>query len=483
MRVFTAFVAALLLSIVAVAPVSAQGAPDSLSVQGVLTDSLGAIIADGNYSIGFVLYKNGAFYWKEEHPSVVVQNGVFNVLLGGTEPLNALPFNAALELGIKVGSDPEMTPRTPLASAAYARALPGMYTFYQEKPALKSYNVVGGAANNVVGAGVVGSTIGGGGGIVADTSAPNQVLGDFVTVGGGAANTASGFATTVGGGAANTANGFITTVGGGRANVTFGSYVTVGGGYLNTATGSHTTVGGGDQNTASSNNATVAGGSNNSATDVGSTVGGGDQNTATAFYAAIAGGRENVASGVQAMIPGGFRNAARGVRSLAAGSRARANHDGTFVWSDGSAAASGVDSLVTSGPRQFLVKATGGISFFSNADTTTGVHLAPSAGAWAAVSDVNAKTGFGQPSPGDVLKRLADVPIQTWRYKGQDESIRHMGPMAQDFYEAFGLGIDDKHIVTVDADGVALAAIQGLYELVQEQAERITELERRLAEN
>ncbi len=43
-----------------------------------------------------------------------------------------------------------------------------------------------------------------------------------------------------------------------------------------------------------------------------------------------------------------------------------------------------------------------------------------------------------------------------------------MGPMAQDFYAAFGLGIDDKHIVTVDADGVAFAAIQGLYELIEE---------------
>jgi hypothetical protein len=75
----------------------------------------------------------------------------------------------------------------------------------------------------------------------------------------------------------------------------------------------------------------------------------------------------------------------------------------------------------------------------------------------------------------DVLERLADVPIQTWRYKGQDESITHMGPTAQDFYSAFGLGIDDRHIVTVDADGVALAAIQGLYELVKEQQ---TEIER-----
>ncbi len=48
-----------------------------------------------------------------------------------------------------------------------------------------------------------------------------------------------------------------------------------------------------------------------------------------------------------------------------------------------------------------------------------------------------------------------------------------MGPTAQDFYAAFGLGIDDKHIVTVDGNGVALAAIQGLYELVKDQQAEI----------
>ena len=68
----------------------------------------------------------------------------------------------------------------------------------------------------------------------------------------------------------------------------------------------------------------------------------------------------------------------------------------------------------------------------------------------------------------DVLARLASVPVSTWSYTSQDPSIRHMGPMAQDFRAAFGLGEDDKHISTVDADGVALAAIQALY--AQDQA-------------
>ena len=68
-----------------------------------------------------------------------------------------------------------------------------------------------------------------------------------------------------------------------------------------------------------------------------------------------------------------------------------------------------------------------------------------------------------------VLQRLAEMPIGTWSYASEDPSVRHAGPMAQDFYGAFGLGANDTHIATIDADGVALAAIQGLYKTVQEQ--------------
>jgi hypothetical protein len=55
-----------------------------------------------------------------------------------------------------------------------------------------------------------------------------------------------------------------------------------------------------------------------------------------------------------------------------------------------------------------------------------------------------------------------------------------MGPVAQDFHAAFGLGSDDKGISTVDADGVALAAIQALNRKVEEKDARIRELEQRM---
>ncbi len=72
------------------------------------------------------------------------------------------------------------------------------------------------------------------------------------------------------------------------------------------------------------------------------------------------------------------------------------------------------------------------------------------------------------------------VPILTWNYKSQDDSIRHMGPMAQDFRAAFGLGADDKHISTVDADGVALSAVQELYRMVLQKDAQLQELQTQL---
>jgi hypothetical protein len=83
-----------------------------------------------------------------------------------------------------------------------------------------------------------------------------------------------------------------------------------------------------------------------------------------------------------------------------------------------------------------------------------------------------------------VLEKVAALPISRWNFKG-DTATPHVGPMAQDFHAAFRLGTDERHIATVDADGVALAAIQGLNqkleETVRQKDERITELEARLA--
>ena len=81
--------------------------------------------------------------------------------------------------------------------------------------------------------------------------------------------------------------------------------------------------------------------------------------------------------------------------------------------------------------------------------------------------------------PSQVLAGVVGLPLTAWSYKG--EAVRHLGPMAQDFFATFGLGADDWHIHVVDASGVALAALQGLHAVVQAQAARLAALERELA--
>lgn len=94
-------------------------------------------------------------------------------------------------------------------------------------------------------------------------------------------------------------------------------------------------------------------------------------------------------------------------------------------------------------------------------------------------SDRNLKQNFEPVNARDVLEKVAALAVKTWEYKS-DTGTRHIGPVAQDFYAAFGVGTDDKHIATVDADGVALAAIQGLNRKVEDLK---VELERRNTEN
>jgi len=91
-----------------------------------------------------------------------------------------------------------------------------------------------------------------------------------------------------------------------------------------------------------------------------------------------------------------------------------------------------------------------------------------------APSDRNLKEGFGGIDTGVILEQVARLPITTWRYKG--EPVRHIGPMAQDFAAAFQVGPDDRHIDLIDANGVALAAIQALTRRVEAQEAELAAL-------
>ena len=137
----------------------------------------------------------------------------------------------------------------------------------------------------------------------------------------------------------------------------------------------------------------------------------------------------------------------------------------------------------------------GGATLFLNASAVGYVSIATAASGsllrvlnatcdgnfWNNASDRNLKAGFEPVDVRAVLEKVAALPLTRWHYTNAP-GARHLGPMAQDFQAAFGLGADDKSIGTVDADGVALAAIQGLNSLVKTQAEELRALKAELAE-
>lgn len=82
-------------------------------------------------------------------------------------------------------------------------------------------------------------------------------------------------------------------------------------------------------------------------------------------------------------------------------------------------------------------------------------------------SDRAIKTDFAPVSQDEMLERLGALPIQQWSYQAEGSGVRHVGPMAQDFRQAFGLGADDRHIHPVDASGVTMAAVQALLHRVE----------------
>ncbi len=98
-------------------------------------------------------------------------------------------------------------------------------------------------------------------------------------------------------------------------------------------------------------------------------------------------------------------------------------------------------------------------------------------------SDKNNKMAIEPVDTGAILEKVAALPVSAWTYKHDArDGIRHIGPMAQDFYALFGTGASDRGISTLDTSGVALAAIQALSQQNAELRARLDMLEDRLAE-
>ena len=288
-------------------------------------------------------------------------------------------------------------------------------------------------------------------------------------------HTITGAGAVDGGGSSNAATGDLSVVAGGQGNTAGGRYSAISGGTSNTTTGGgdYSAIGGGSNNTASGFLSAIGGGNFNSASGNYATIGGGHLNQTSFESPVVSGGEANTASGNFATVPGGRSNTASGAYSFAAGHRAKATTQGSFIWAD-----SREFDFQPSVGNFFGVRATGGVGLTVAINPTTGAvsqfcNLLPGTPSWQCTSDRNAKENFVPADGGDILRRLVAMPISTWNFKGADPTIRSLGPTAQDFYAAFGLGNDDKVIATSNLASVGLAAIQGLHALVQQQAAKI----------
>jgi hypothetical protein len=283
----------------------------------------------------------------------------------------------------------------------------------------------------------------------------------------------------------------------GMLSVAFGDN-TRASGERSTAMGGQTTASG--QTSTAMGHQTSAGGNFSTAMGFSTTASGGSS-TAMGHLTAASGnfstamGDRTVASGeISTAI--GSQTTASGVFSTAMGRFASTSgQTGAFVYGDASVG----DSVRATRANQFVVRAQhvwlGTNNSVSNPTghfltTSTGAHLT-TGGAWTNSSDASRKEAFEAVDADEVLERLARLPIRSWRYR-EEAGARHLGPTAQDFHVAFGLGGSETAIATVDADGVALLAIQALErrnrelqeEVVslREKAYRAETLERRVAE-
>jgi hypothetical protein len=258
----------------------------------------------------------------------------------------------------------------------------------------------------------------------------------------------------------------------------------------NTVSAIYGTIGGGVQNTAGGAGATVAGGFGNSASVGYATVAGGVSNTASGPQSSVIGGTLNTAGGTASTVAGGQGNSASGSFSFAAGLDAHAAYDRSFVWSDGvtagasSTAANRLNIYSTAGVELNNFEGAGTYIKFGTVSgqaiaTSTGAYLSDT-GTWTNSSDRHLKEDFARLDSKDILARLVEMPVEAWRYRCDATGAVHIGPAAQDFYAAFGIGENDTHVSEVDEGGVALAAIQGLHELLKERDAEIASLEARL---
>ncbi len=196
-------------------------------------------------------------------------------------------------------------------------------------------------------------------------------------------------------------------------------------------------------------------------------------------------GSNTTASGTNSFVVGN-NSTATTTSSIALGTEVNSIHAGSFCFGD---ASSTVDLNSSSG-NQMNMRFHGGYRLYSSNDLSSYVAVASGAGSWTGVSDKNVKENFRELNFEEVLIKLNQLNVSEWGYKAQNPNKnenykiqpKHIGPMAQDFFAAFGLGETEIGINSFDIDGVNMAAIKGLINRTNDQAKTIEELRKEIEE-
>jgi len=175
-------------------------------------------------------------------------------------------------------------------------------------------------------------------------------------------------------------------------------------------------------------------------------------------HAGVAIGQNNWSDG-DAAVAIGYTTTADADYSMAFGYRASTNgHTGAKVFGD----ASTTDSIEAVANNEFAVRAAGGFRFRSNATLTNGCNIAAGGASITCASSRTLKENYFTVDGEDVLLRMRSIPVTTWNYIDEGRQSRHMGPFAEDFWNAFRLGDDPRGIGHLDIDGVNFAGIKAL---------------------
>jgi uncharacterized coiled-coil protein SlyX len=207
----------------------------------------------------------------------------------------------------------------------------------------------------------------------------------------------------------------------------------------------------------------------------------GASNVAGGFCSTVIGYTDSAMG--QGTVALGYRMLAREDYSVAIGYRGRAIHEGALVLSDASSLSATLSSYTTSSAaNQLTARYAGGYRLFTNDDMTVGVSLTASDNSWNIISDSTKKERFLAADGASMLLKLRDMRLGSWNYKSQHKSnLRHYGPMAQDFYAAFGrdgygtIG-NDTTINQANMEGVLMIMVKALEQRTADQSAEITAL-------